>query len=48
MVSSLQVFRLKFCIHFSPLPCMLHSPLVSASFIGLGNARRNVVVQYRV
>jgi len=33
VVSSLQVFQPEFCVHFSPLPCLLHDPLISSSSI---------------
>jgi len=33
VVSSLQVFQLKYCMHFSSVPCVLHVPPTSSSLI---------------
>jgi hypothetical protein len=30
LVFSLRVFQLKYCMHFSCLPCVLHAPLISS------------------
>jgi hypothetical protein len=35
VVSSFQVFRPKFCMHFSSLTCLVHAPPISSSIICL-------------